>query len=262
MPLTRDQAQHLAELACTVRPEWTVTAALRGLYPLANHPADLATLAWAVIRAAAHVEQPADLPWNSPAWGLDRPPDDLEQLNPRQVAREAAQRAAGTLPDSVISADTPTTPQPNPCPDCGRDLDQDVAPGDPQRPACPAPHPAPGSLPHHAGHPDHTTAHHHAFPWRRGMTPTERRRSAQADAGKCLDPWWTECPAGTAWLGSYCQKPARHHDRHTGPDLEHPDSGTPVTWDRTNGPAPIDYCDHDHDDNGDPVNPPDPKETR
>lgn len=285
MPLTRDQAQHIAELACTIRPEWTVTDTLRGLHPLGKHPSDLATLAWAVIRAAATVPTPADLPWNSPAWGLDRPPEDLEQLNPRQLARDAVRRSQeAAQPDEVPSEvaampgvesahqphhpDSPSVPtairdgRANPCPDCGRDLDQDVAPGDPDKPACPRAdrHPLPGTLPHHAGHPDHTANHHHAYPWRRGMTPEERRRSAQQDAGKCLDPYWEGCPAGTAWLSSYCREPAGHHDAHRGPDLDD-GTTTPVTWQRTRGPAPIDYCDHNHDDNGDPMTPTNQEQT-
>lgn len=79
MPISRAEANALAELVCTVRPQWNTRGVIvKGLAPLAKHPAPLEVIAWAALRAAADREilTPAVIPLNGPHWNLaDRPPE-------------------------------------------------------------------------------------------------------------------------------------------------------------------------------------------
>lgn len=77
MPITPEQAEPLAELLTTLRPDWTVRRTMTdGLRPLERHPAPLETIAWAAIRYARTpgAETPAGIALNGPHWALaDRP---------------------------------------------------------------------------------------------------------------------------------------------------------------------------------------------
>lgn len=121
MPITPEQALPLAELLCTIRPNWNTRGVMaRGLYPLEKHPAPLAVIAWAAIRCAQDHENvtPAVIPLNGPHWNLaDRPP--TPRLTSDHECRQHPGQWAGNCPacraDQIAQADPPWDPnQPTP----------------------------------------------------------------------------------------------------------------------------------------------------
>lgn len=110
MPLTRDEANALAELLCVVRPSWNTRGVItKGLAPLAKHPAPLPVIAWAALRAAADPQNltPAVIPLNGPHWNLsDRPPEP--RLTPELECPRHPGKWAGNCPLCHVDGITAT----------------------------------------------------------------------------------------------------------------------------------------------------------
>lgn len=99
MPITRPEAEALAELLAIVRPNWTVRGIMAGLKPLAAHPAPLPVIAWAAIRCAQDrdVQTPAVIALNGPHWDLSERPRE-PRLTPELECREHVGKWAGNCP--------------------------------------------------------------------------------------------------------------------------------------------------------------------
>lgn len=119
MPISRDEATALAELLCVVQPKWNTRGVIvKGLGPLAKHPAPLEVITWAAIRAARDPNNltPAVIPLNGPHWNLaDRPAPP--RLTPElECPRHPGQWAGNCGP---CRADQLAEPDPEPPADWG-----------------------------------------------------------------------------------------------------------------------------------------------
>lgn len=104
MPISRDEANALAELLAVIRPAWNTRGIIRsGLVPLAHHPAPLEVIVWAAIRAARdpNVRTPAVIPTNASHWYLaDRPA--TPRLTPEHECRTHPGKWADNCPECRV----------------------------------------------------------------------------------------------------------------------------------------------------------------
>lgn len=115
MPISRDEATALAELLCTIKPNWNIRGVIvSGLGPLAKHPAPLEVIAWAAIRAARDPEvlTPAVIPLNGPHWNLAERPA-TPRLTPDLECPRHVGKWAGNCPECNAEAKGIPDPEPS-----------------------------------------------------------------------------------------------------------------------------------------------------